>query len=352
MIGDCRCRRAIVSRLYTNNNNNNSNDHGSSSPSTSPDASNDQSTLDTELVDNNPFWVPPSTKTIAKRPPTSINFVTLLDDMIKDRRLEDSRYITKGLSSKGKAPPIVGEPRRRRTTLIEQRLLEMVQKQRTIYKEKAPLPRTMMGAVYGKTAQAYGDTKNTSSKSRALDTKQLDAIYENKGIQAHDREIKTIDDLLSTKTRHDLLAFFNDCISGYQERQEFPSYYSTLVKNAIHHAFTNFRDPYLAVTLFEQCKTMSIQSYIEGCTVDVYNQVLGLRWTAWEDIYGMLDLMEEMTLNGIAFDKQSVGIVKTITDEMERQELAAGSDQVLRWSPDDLRSTELMKMLVGKWIFK
>lgn len=348
MIGDCRCRRAIVSRLYTTNNNNG---HGSSSPSTS--SANDQHAPDKELINSNHFWELPSIKTPTKRPPTTINFVDLLDSMIKDRKNEDNRYITKGLSRRGKELPKITGETRRRSTLIEQRLLEMVQKQRTIYKQKAPLPRTMMGAVYGKAAPVYGDTKNaSSSKNRGLDSMQLNAIHENKGIQAHDREIKTIDDLLSTNTRHELLTFFNDCVSGYQEQQEFPSYYSTLVKNAIHHAFTDFRDPYLAVALFEQCKTMSIQSYIEGCTVDVYNQVLRLRWDAWEDIYGMLDLMEEMTLNGIAFDNQSAGIVRTITDEMERQELAGGSDQVLRWSPDDVRSTELMKILVGKWIFK
>ncbi|KAI8341865.1 hypothetical protein BC941DRAFT_499397 [Chlamydoabsidia padenii] len=347
--GDCRCRQALVNRLYTTTSSNDKSSSplpSSATTTTTTDDITGKPATDAEIANDDHFWEVPSSKPPVKRRVESLDFRRLLDDVLKEQQDKDNKYITKGIAPSDNEK--LSSPRgsvgpRRAVSLIEHRLLEMVSKHKQIYKRNSPLPRSMMSALYGKTMES-----NTTIIKKTLDPAQLEAIQQNKAIQSHDREIKIIDDLLSTTTRKDLLNFFTDCVTDYQRRQAFPTYYPRLVKNAIHHAFINFTDPYLAVALFEQCKTMSIQSYIEGCTVEVYNQVLQLRWNAWEDIYGMLDLMEEMTLNGIAFDAASAGIVQTITDEMERQQL--GSDKIQRWSPDDVRSTELMKILVAVWI--
>ncbi|ORZ22285.1 hypothetical protein BCR42DRAFT_487863 [Absidia repens] len=347
--GNCLCRRVMVSRFYS-----------SKDPS-------DKNTSPQELLDNDHFWELPTPKTPARRPSKATNgdtidFRQLLDSVLKTRQTQENNHILEGVSHKTskQIEPTNNDsvkPKLRTTSLIEKRLLQMVMQQRQIFKQKAPLPRTMMPAIYRKSAaNNRNDVDGSTYKQRntTLDAAQSDIIRQNKSIQDHDHEIKTIDDLLSTKSRHRLLDMFITSMLDYQQQNTFPSYYSRLVKNAIHHAYNDFYDPYLAMALFEQCKTISVQSYIEGCTVDVYNQVLQIRWDAWKDIYGMLDLMEEMTLNGIAFDKVSAGIVQTITDEMEQQEWSGGenTEHVRLWSPDDIRSTELMKTLVGKWIFK
>ncbi|CAO3595032.1 unnamed protein product [Absidia cylindrospora] len=347
--GNCLCRRVILSRFYS-----------SEDPS-------DKNTSPHVLLDNDHFWELPAPKTPARRPSKvtnseSIDFRQLLDSVLKNRQTEENHHILEGVSHKtprktARTNDDSMKPKLRTTSLIEKRLLQMVIQQRQIFKQKAPLPRTMMPAIYRKTTANTSDDVEGSTykqRNRTLGSAQLDIIRQNKSIQEHDHEIKTIDDLLSTNSRHQLLDMFVTSVQDYQQQNTFPNYYSRLVKNAIHHAYNDFYDPYLAMALFEQCKTISVQSYIEGCTVDVYNQVLQIRWDAWKDIYGMLDLMEEMTLNGIAFDKVSAGIVQTITDEMEQQEWSGGdnAEHVRLWSPDDIRSTELMKTLVGKWIFK
>ncbi|CAO3631405.1 unnamed protein product [Cunninghamella blakesleeana] len=133
----------------------------------------------------------------------------------------------------------------------------------------------------------------------------------------------------------------------------YPAYYSKVLQTSIKHAYAEFKDPYLAIALFEQCKVLGTESYIQGCTAKVYHEVLNIRWEAWKDIYGMLDLMEEMAINGIAFSRASAMLVKKISNEMDNQVLSDEENaQIKIWSPDDIRSTQLMKMLVGKWLFK
>ncbi|KAI8085211.1 uncharacterized protein BX664DRAFT_338829 [Halteromyces radiatus] len=350
--GRCVCRNSLAYRLYTTN---------------SKTSSNDKPVSSEDLVNDDYFWeIPTSTprhvttkKTNNTTSPT-LDFRRLLDTVLdKTTREHDQAIVDEVLTNITNGDELYKRPTtttatqkasKRRTSLIEQRLLDMVIHNKKVFKERAPLPRSMMPALYGKTQN--GEEKRKQSIS--LGKIQLEAIRKDKSIQAHDREIKTIDDILSTNSRHALLDQFSFSVMEYQQQQSFPSYYARLVKNAIQHAYTTFRDPYLAVALFEQCKSMSVESYINGCTADVYNQVLNVRWEAWKDIYGILDLMEEMTLNGIAFNDVSASIVQTITEEMEQQEWADAdnSKQVQMWSPDDVRSTELMKILVGKWVFK
>ncbi|KAI9308014.1 hypothetical protein BJ944DRAFT_260995 [Cunninghamella echinulata] len=254
--------------------------------------------------------------------------------------------------------------KKRAPTIIERQLLELVLKKKKIFKSTAPLPRSLMPAVYGKDTSMNNLSSSYSPSSsineRTKETKR--GIMGNKKIQEQDEEVKIINDVSSTTTKQELLNLFTGFLNKYHPSQQqqqqklqelFPTYYAKVIDTAIKHAYTEFGDPYLAIALFEQCKLLSTESYIQGCTNEVYTTVLKVRWDAWKDIYGMLDLMEEMALNGIAFNRASAMLVRKISDEMEGQVMTDDeSAQVKIWSPDDIRSTQLMKMLVGKWLFR
>ncbi|ORX46752.1 hypothetical protein DM01DRAFT_1339411 [Hesseltinella vesiculosa] len=337
----CTCQ-PVIQRQWLSTNGDSSNrsinddqDHPSKDKYSIHDSKNDQPAIE--------FWDLPEDKrhSVKQRAQEqSINFQKLLDQVIAT-----------GRKSTASTKPVTKDSTRMQgqtASAIEQRLLEMVRRNK-VYKEKAPLPRSMMPAMYGK-------LPTSPTLSQSLDPyDRLGRATEDSPMKSRDQQVKLIDELLSTTSSTQLLSLLTKTLATYQEQQMYPSYYSRLVTNAIQHAYVHFADPYLAIALFDQCKSLSPLSYIQGCTVDVYNHVLHIRWEAWRDIYGMLELMEEMTLNGIQFNEKSLALVRTVASEMDQQVLSqpdnpAGFDTP--WSPEDVRSIQLMKTLVGKWSFK
>ncbi|KAI9491232.1 hypothetical protein BDB00DRAFT_834454 [Zychaea mexicana] len=132
-----------------------------------------------------------------------------------------------------------------------------------------------------------------------------------------------------------------------------------------------FEDPYLALSIFEHAKTHSVVSYVSGCTTEVYNAMLMMRWKLWRDVHGMLNLVDEMMANGVGYDTETRRIVQLVVAEVENEmrldndddeDDGAASSDVYRygpnmkdgmvWSMDERRSANIMKALVGKWLFK
>ncbi|KAI8067771.1 hypothetical protein BC940DRAFT_367418 [Gongronella butleri] len=289
---------------------------------------------------------PPRSSTDAgHKQKTWVNFKELLDKVIDGtgKRGADTDKDQRQPNGRGRAEDTA--------TMIEGRLLDMVLSKKKVFKQdKTPLPRGLMPAMYGKNVSKR--PMGAPSLSQALDDaadKPLGQLGQLGGIKAHDKQIKLINDLLSTSSPSALLSLFARTVQEYQQDQAYPVYYSRVVANAMHHAYTRFGDPYLAMALFDQCKRMGVQSYLQGCTVDVYNAALRIRWQAWRDVYGMLDLLEEMTINGIGMNDVSQSLVQKVANEMDNTVM---DDTVPRWSPEDVKSTQRMKQLLGKWAFK
>lgn len=242
-------------------------------------------------------------------------------------------------------------------SVIEKKLLDLVIRNRQLYKEKAPLPRSMMAPIYGKTANKKRnqqedededdndvlDFLNPSDKKTNWDIKN---ITQNKRIILKEQELQAINSIVETETSLDLLSRVIKEIN----QEKYPRYYHRVLTKAIEHA--SRKDPYLALTIFEMAKSKSMESYILGCTTKVYDAMLLLRWETWRDVHGMLNLVEEMTVNGIEYSNDSRRIIRSVVQEVE----AEGSDEEqenikdIFWDEDEKRACNVMKEMVGKWI--
>ncbi|KAI8334495.1 hypothetical protein BD560DRAFT_340635 [Blakeslea trispora] len=228
-------------------------------------------------------------------------------------------------------------------SLIQQKLLDMVLKKSRPIKEKSPLPRPLASSVFGRQTQdkSLQEILDMIDKEDSMNY----TTSEDQRIQAKQKEVQTIQTILDTTASSDLLELIEKEINHTSDK--YPAYYPRVLAAAISHAST--KDPYVALTIFEMAKTKSIYSYLIGCTVDVYNTMLMMRWEVWRDVHGMLNLVEEMTLNGIEFDRHSRQIVKQAIQEIEGEggpDFASG----VFWNADEKRSCHLMKELVGKWL--
>ncbi|KAI9024901.1 hypothetical protein CLU79DRAFT_834033 [Phycomyces nitens] len=232
-------------------------------------------------------------------------------------------------------PPKPMEPLTKAGTLIEKRLLEMVLKKKKPYKENTPLPRGVMGYFYGKKA-------NEELVNQSFNISQT-------GFP----EITNYDEFDSMWIGKSSTEFLEQVSSQINESTYGPKY-ANVIESALGHAAFNLRDPYLAITIFEQVKSQSIESYVSGCTVDVYNQMLNIRWQLLRDVHGILGLAEEMNVNGVGYNAGTRELVQAITKEvlgdmrLKEQEYQEGS----LWSADEKRATNLMKALVAKWLLR
>ncbi len=72
-----------------------------------------------------------------------------------------------------------------------------------------------------------------------------------------------------------------------------------------------------ALSMFEEAKKNdNINIYIYGCTTDIYNEIIKIRWEYYKDIFGIDLLINEMELNGIKGNRGTADILKSVSSEM------------------------------------
>ncbi|KAF9047358.1 hypothetical protein BJ165DRAFT_1092435 [Panaeolus papilionaceus] len=73
-----------------------------------------------------------------------------------------------------------------------------------------------------------------------------------------------------------------------------------------------YRDPHLALAIFNHAQNLSIISYVFGCSTDAYNELLETRWSCFHDMRGVLEALEEMKVNAVPVNAKT----RTIVDRM------------------------------------
>ncbi|KAL0072769.1 hypothetical protein AAF712_000532 [Marasmius tenuissimus] len=82
-----------------------------------------------------------------------------------------------------------------------------------------------------------------------------------------------------------------------------------------------YRDPHLALSIFNHARNLSIASYVFGCSTDVYNELIDTRWNCFRDLKGVYDALEEMSVNGVDFDDHTRSIVEKVRREVGERNL-------------------------------
>jgi hypothetical protein len=94
-----------------------------------------------------------------------------------------------------------------------------------------------------------------------------------------------------------------------------PAIYPHLVAQLIRAFRDKYRDPHLAMSMFDHARHLSIPSYVFGCTTPAYNELIQTRWRCFRDLKGVHDALEEMTVNGVDPDNRT----RILVEEVRRQ---------------------------------
>jgi hypothetical protein len=95
------------------------------------------------------------------------------------------------------------------------------------------------------------------------------------------------------------------------------SNYSLILLKAMRLFRVFFHNPLAAHTLFLRAKTLSAESYVLGCTTQLYNELLLSRWESFTDLFSISEILDEMSTNGVKSDGQTVQILQKIQGDVQ-----------------------------------
>ncbi|KAG1846402.1 hypothetical protein DFJ58DRAFT_663789 [Suillus subalutaceus] len=92
--------------------------------------------------------------------------------------------------------------------------------------------------------------------------------------------------------------------------------YPYLIAHLMRSFRDKYRDPHLALSIFDYARHLSIPSYVFGCTTPAYNELIETRWSCFRDLRGVHDALEEMRVNGVEPDGRTEKLVETLRREV------------------------------------
>ncbi|KAJ7209588.1 hypothetical protein GGX14DRAFT_520945 [Mycena pura] len=95
-----------------------------------------------------------------------------------------------------------------------------------------------------------------------------------------------------------------------------PPTYPHLVARLMQAFRDKYRDPHLALSIFNYARHLSIASYVFGCSTSAYNELIATRWNCFRDIKGVHDALEEMFVNGVDMNNKTRELVEKVRREV------------------------------------
>lgn len=99
----------------------------------------------------------------------------------------------------------------------------------------------------------------------------------------------------------------------------FPVNHNTLpflLKEMMRILADDFGSPLEALSLFELTKKESIDVYVAGCNIGVYNEVLRIKWNGFNDLYLIESIISEMQVNGIKGNSETADVLGGIASSL------------------------------------
>lgn len=104
---------------------------------------------------------------------------------------------------------------------------------------------------------------------------------------------------------------------GAEKQRAFPpGTYSYLLAEGMRILRSTFNDLQGVFSIFNKIKTLGAESYVVGCSVDVYNQVIAAKWEGTRDLYKVKDLVDEMDTNGIQGNSKTLQTIREIMQDV------------------------------------
>ncbi|ESZ94087.1 hypothetical protein SBOR_5507 [Sclerotinia borealis F-4128] len=104
------------------------------------------------------------------------------------------------------------------------------------------------------------------------------------------------------------------------------------------------RPSQLTLTMLPRIKSFGLLSHVLGASTPLYNELLRICWSRYDDFRTCIDLLKEMDHAGLEFDSETLGIV---TDILKVRALVwtggAGRNKAMLWALPEFRKSRLLE---------
>lgn len=124
----------------------------------------------------------------------------------------------------------------------------------------------------------------------------------------------------------------------------YPPTYPHVLAHLIRVSRTTFQNPHLSLSLFHHAKTLSLDSYLQGCLSPAYNEILTTQWENFRDVEGVEQGIREMELHGVGWDRGTRDLIGRVVEQVSREALSGHHS----WSDHTLGRLRTLEDLVEK----
>lgn len=98
-----------------------------------------------------------------------------------------------------------------------------------------------------------------------------------------------------------------------------PATYPYIIPILMRTFRVKYHDPHLALSIFNYAKSLSIVSYVFGCSTEAYNELFQTKWEYFRDLRGVYESLDEMIVNGVPFNTRTRKWVETVRRDVLNQ---------------------------------
>ncbi|CAE6430341.1 unnamed protein product [Rhizoctonia solani] len=111
-----------------------------------------------------------------------------------------------------------------------------------------------------------------------------------------------------------------------------PEIYGRVIAHLMHEFRETYNNPHLSIAIFDYTRHRSIISYVTGCTVLSYTELMRTHWNSFRDLQTVLNIAEEMRVNGVQPNDRTKHLYLKIHEEAIHQSVwfEGGKEEVMK----------------------
>ncbi|CUA66809.1 hypothetical protein RSOLAG22IIIB_00257 [Rhizoctonia solani] len=226
--------------------------------------------------------------------------------------------------------------RKTRSTQMEQQAMDHVFERVFGMDAKASFQKTILGNNFPMSGALFSHSMSKRPVRHIRETEDTEKLFDEK-----------IETMMNCKSDQELLKWaktevFSEYLPTPSDLPESPgstrskTIHPAIYGRVIAHLMNEFREtynnPHLSIAIFDYTRQISIISFVTGCTAPSYTELMRTYWNSFRDLRMVLNIAEEMRVNGVRPDDRARQLYLKIYEEATLQSVwfEGGKEEVMK----------------------
>ncbi|KAF8706271.1 hypothetical protein RHS03_04979, partial [Rhizoctonia solani] len=123
-----------------------------------------------------------------------------------------------------------------------------------------------------------------------------------------------------------------EAVESSQPKTIHPEIYGRVIAHLMREFRETYNNPHLSIAIFDYTRQRSLISFVTGCTVLSYTELMRTHWSSFHNLQAVLNIAEEMRVNGVQPDDRTKQLYLKIYEEATHQSVwfEGGEEEVMK----------------------